>query len=311
MRAAEFFTKSMARGRLCKRWTLVYALVLMGLPWMVLGQAAAGTQERVEVTEIAANVFVFATSSGNVVASVGADGALLVGTPSAASTAQISSMLAKRTKSNARYVVVYPSSQTEGDAGWGQRGAFVAMQENALDRLGGHAMGPPRPLPPRLVELGVDRPRMAFSEVLTFDINGEAIHIVHQAPGYSNADAVTHFHVAKLVYLGEVFPGDGYPEIDSSQGGKLDGLVKQLGWTNPGIQIVPARGKVTTGADVKAFRDMILTARDRVQQMITAGRTEDQVVAEHPTRDFDERWGHGRVRPEAFVHEIYGALKGQ
>jgi hypothetical protein len=56
---------------------------------------------------------------------------------------------------------------------------------------------------------------------------------------------------------------------------------------------------------------MIVTVRDRVQQMIAAGRTEDQVLAGHPTTDFDARWGQGRVRPDAFVHEIYSALKGQ
>jgi hypothetical protein len=39
-------------------------------------------------------------------------------------------------------------------------------------------------------------------------------------PGYSDADAIVHFHVANLVYLGEVFPGDGYPEIDPAQGGR-------------------------------------------------------------------------------------------
>ncbi len=289
------------------------AIVLMASVVGLAGNAAAGAQERVDVTEITPDVLVFATSSGNVVASVGPDGALLVGTPSAASTAQISSILATRTKSAVRYVVIYPHdvSHSEGDAGWGQRGAFVAMQEKALERLGGHAMGPPRPLPSHLLKLGVDRPRIAFSEVLTFDLNGEAIHIVHQAPGYSDADAVTHFHIANVIYLGEVFPGDGYPELDSAQGGKLDGLVKALAWTGNNMHIVPARGKVTTGADVKAFRDMIVTVRDRVQHMIDSGRTEAQVLAEHPAAEFDARWGHGRVPPEAFVHEIYSALKGQ
>jgi hypothetical protein len=94
-------------------------------------------------------LLVFTTSSGNVVASVGPDGALLVGTPSAASTAQISAILAKHTKSTTRYVVIYPqdSAHSQRDAGWGQRGAFVAMQEKALDRLGGHAIGAARPLP--------------------------------------------------------------------------------------------------------------------------------------------------------------------
>jgi hypothetical protein len=31
-----------------------------------------------------------------------------------------------------------------------------------------------------------------------------------------------------LVYVGEVFPGDGYPTIDPAQGGTLDGLLKTL-----------------------------------------------------------------------------------
>ena len=286
------------------RVALVLAIVLAGT-------SVAGASELVETTEISPSVLVFATSSGNVVASVGPDGALLVGTPSAASTAQISAILAKHTKSTTRYVVIYPqdSAHSQGDAGWGERGAFVAMQEKALDRLGGHAMGSARPLPPALLALKVDRPRIAFSEVLTFDLNGEAIHIIHQAPGYSDADAVTHIHAAKTIYLGEVFPGDGYPEIDSTQGGKLDGLLKQLIWTNDAMHIVPARGKVTTGADVKAFRDMILTVRDRVQKMITAGQTENQLLAAHPTADFDARWGNGRVHPDAFVRELYSALK--
>jgi len=256
-------------------------LNLVALAVGLIGNAEADTHDRAEITEISPNVLVFATSSGNVVASIGADGALLVGTPSAASTEQISSILVRRTKSNARYVVIYPedAAHSEGDAGWEHRGAFVAMQENALERLGGHAMGPPRPLPPRLLELGVDRPRVAFSEVLTFDLNGEAVHVVHQPPGYSNADAVTHFHAANVIYLGEAFPGDGYPEIDTAQGGKLEGLLKQLSWSGSTIHIVPAPGKVTTGIDVKAFRDMIVTVRDRIQQMIAAGRTEDQVLA--------------------------------
>jgi cyclase len=254
---------------------------------------ASAAPDTAGLTQITPNVLIFATSSGNVVASVGADGALLVGTPSLASTPEISNILSNRTKSALRYFVIFPQdlAHSEGDAGWAARGAFVAMQEHALDRLGGHAMGPPRPLPPRLVKLGVDRPRIAFSNVLTFDLNGEAIHIVHQPPAYSDADAIVHFHVANLVYLGEVFPGDGYPEIDSAQGGKLEGLVKTLDeWTDKALHVVPARGRVMNGEDIKVFRDMILTVRDQVKGMLAAGKTEDQVVASHPTAAFEARW---------------------
>jgi hypothetical protein len=187
-------------------------------------------------------------------------------------------------------VVIAPQdlAHSEGDAGWGRRAAFVAMQENALRRLGGDTMGATPPLSARFVKLGVDRPRIAFSEVLAFDLNGESIHVVHQKPGYSDADAIVHFHLAKLVYLGEVFPGDGYPAIDPAQGGTLDGLVKTLeGWTDSSFQVVPARGKVTNGEAVKSLRDMIVTVRDRIQRMIAAGRTVNEILAEHPTADFD------------------------
>jgi cyclase len=286
---------------------------MLTLAFLALASTSASQmpQEDVGVTEITPTLLVFATSSGNAVASVGPDGVLLIGTPSAASTPLINNILAQHTKSPLRYVVIYPESpaKSEGDARWGQLGAFVAMHENELRRLGGDVMGPPGPLPTRFAELHVDRPHIAFSEVLAFDINGESIHIVHQKPGYSDADALAHFHVANLFYLGEVFPGDGYPRIDAAQGGTLEGLLDQLTWTDSKQRIVPARGKVTNGMSLREFRDMILTVRDRVQRMIKEGRTGSQVLRAHPTSDFDAQWGHGRVPPDTFVREVYAALK--
>jgi len=284
----------------------IYALVALSFSLAVNVPLLA--QAVVNVTEIAPNLLVYSTTAGNVVASVGKDGAFLVGTPPAASTLQISRDLVARTKSSFRYVVIAPQdpSHSEGDAGWQRRGAFVAMHENALQRLGGDSMGAPPPQPPQFAALGVERPRIAFSEVLAFDLNGEAIHIVHQKPGYSNADALVHFHVATLVYLGEAFPGDGYPKIDNSQGGTLDGLLKTLEpWTDNAIKVVPARGKVTDGGSIKAFRDMIVTVRNRVQKLAQAGKTENEIVAAHPTSDFDAQWAHGHVPPDEFVREVF------
>lgn len=281
---------------------------------LLLGLVSASVciaQEKVSVTEITPNVLVFATKTGNVVASVGPDGALLVGTPSVGSTAEISRILAEKTKSHLRYVVIAPEAvkDSEGDAGWGRRGAFVAMQEIALGRLGGHAMGAPMPLPPRLQRLGVDRPRISFSEVLSFDMNGEAIHLIRQTPGYCNGDAVVHFHVASVLYFGEVFPGDGYPMIDQAQGGTLDGLMKTLDpWTGKQFKIVPARGEVTDGTAIAAYLEMIKAVRSRVQQMVKEGKTEKQILASNPTAEFDAQYGKGRVSPQVFVREIYAAI---
>lgn len=311
MNCSRCRTYSFAKTQIaCVVWLTLAGFVCERSGWAQ--EKVQSHEETVGVTEITPNVLVFATSAGNVVASVGPDGALLVGTPSATSTERISSVLASRTKSPLRYVVIMPEDKahSDGDAGWGRRGAFVATHEKALQRMGGNAMGKPEVPSARFAELGVDRPRIAFSEVLAFDLNGDAIHIVHMKPGYSNADALVHFHVAKVIYFGETFPGDGYPMIDAAQGGTLAGLLDTLqGWTDNSFRIVPAHGEVTNGASIKAFCDMIKSVRQRVTRLVDEGRTEDQVVADHPTADFDGQWGHGRVTPDAFVREIYEAVK--
>src|SRR5437867_1192048 len=83
--------------------------VMMALVFGLLFARVGHAQEKVSITEITPNVLVFATRTGNVIALVGPDGALLIGTPSADSTAHISNELANRTKSPMRYVVIAPS----------------------------------------------------------------------------------------------------------------------------------------------------------------------------------------------------------
>src|SRR5262249_12677877 len=142
------------------------AIACLALPRFssLAAQNAGSAKPRMKVTEIAPNVLVFATGMGNVLASVGPDGALLLGTPSAESTKQVSDMLASRTQSSFRYVVIWPEdpAHSEGDAGWQRRGAFVAIHENALGYMSVNAaqmMELPRG-PQRFADLGVDLPRI-------------------------------------------------------------------------------------------------------------------------------------------------------
>jgi hypothetical protein len=53
-----------------------------------------------------------------------------------------------------------------------------------------------------------------------------------------------------------LFPGDGCPEVGAAQGGELGGLLKTFApWTGGSYRVVPARGKVTDAASVRAFRN--------------------------------------------------------
>jgi len=59
---------------------LLRTMIARSFVFGLIGCSAFAAQETVRVTEISPEVLVFATTAGNVVASVGPDGALLVGT---------------------------------------------------------------------------------------------------------------------------------------------------------------------------------------------------------------------------------------
>lgn len=88
-----------------------YVLLLVG----IFGAFASLThaQEKVGITGITPSLLVFSTSAGNVIASVGNDGVLLVGLPSAASTEAITQALAsRRTVTVPEFLIVPPSCAT-------------------------------------------------------------------------------------------------------------------------------------------------------------------------------------------------------
>lgn len=258
--------------------------------------------QTLDVTEIAPRVLVISTPAGNSIASVGPDGAVVIGIQTPATTQAIETELARRTRSPRRYVLLAPGDSTvvAGDAGWGRLGATVVAHEwnrpklEEWSKLPGAAM---KTLPP-----------ITYSEVIAFDLNGESIHVVHMPPGYSNDDAIAHFHHTAVVHLGGAFTSDGYPVIDPSQNGSIDGMIETVSRfldSPKKTRFVPVRGPVVGPAELKEYHRMLTQVRDRVRGLAKSGASEAQVVAAKPTAAFDARWGNGRVPPDVFVRMVY------
>ena len=75
------------------------------------------------------------------------------------------------------------------------------------------------------------------------------------------------------------------------------------------VKVVPGRGPVGTKRDLIEYRDVMVTLRDRIAQLIKDGRMLDQAIAAKPTKDFDARWANGPIRPDQLVQEIYADLQ--
>ena len=156
-------------------------------------------------------------------------------------------------------------------------------------------------------------PTQTVKTMLTLSPAGEQIAIGHIPPAHTDTDVYIRFSKANVLHLGDVFFNGIYPFIDAGTGGSIGGMIAgvELGLklADGTTKIVPGHGPVADRAALTAFRDMLVTVRDRVQKLKTAGRTLDEVTAANVTKDLDPTWGKGFMPPPMFVGIVYNTLR--
>jgi glyoxylase-like metal-dependent hydrolase (beta-lactamase superfamily II) len=150
-----------------------------------------------------------------------------------------------------------------------------------------------------------------------FYLNGESIVVHHMPAAHTDGDSIVHFRRSDVLAVGDVFTPEGYPLIDRSTGGSVQGLIAALNrileitvparFQEGGTYVVPGHGRLSDEADVVEYRDMVTIIRDRVQDLITKGLTWDQVKTARPSRDYDTEYDNGRP-PDEFVEAVYRSL---
>jgi glyoxylase-like metal-dependent hydrolase (beta-lactamase superfamily II) len=112
--------------------------------------------------------------------------------------------------------------------------------------------------------------------------------------------------------MGDVFFNGGYPFIDVSSGGRLDGYIaaadRVLAGTTDKTRIIPGHGPLATKADLQTFRDMLKMQRDRIAKLKAEGKSRDEVIAAKPTADHDAKWGGGFMKGDTFTGLAYDSL---
>ena len=147
---------------------------------------------------------------------------------------------------------------------------------------------------------------------MTFHLNGDEIHAFHVAPAHTDGDIVVQFREGERPPRGDTFFNGMYPFIDLSSGGSVNGMIaaadRMLALAGDGTKIIPGHGPLATKADLKAYRDMLATARDRVSALVKAGKTLEQATAAKPLAELDAKWGQGFLKADPFVSILYKDL---
>ena len=155
-------------------------------------------------------------------------------------------------------------------------------------------------------------PQQTFATTRKLQANGETLMLEHLSPAHTDTDIFIHFEKANVIQTGDVSFNGFYPYIDGGTGGRVSGMIaandKILKLANNDTKIVPGHGALATKADIMKFRDMLVTVRERVAKLKSAGKSAQEAAAAKPLADLEDAWGHGFFNGDVFVQILYTAL---
>jgi glyoxylase-like metal-dependent hydrolase (beta-lactamase superfamily II) len=290
---------------------LAAAVCLAAAP--VLAQQQDFSKVEVKSQKVAEGVYMLTGAGGNIGLSVGKDGTYVIDDQYAPLTEKILGAIREITPSPVRFVVNthWHGDHTGGNENLGKAGALLVAHENVRLRMSKeHFMAAMNRKIPPSPEAAL--PVVTFTEAVTFHWNGDEIRVHHVPPAHTDGDSIIHFVRADVVHMGDVFFNGGYPFIDVSSGGRIDGYIaaadRVLAGTTDKTRIIPGHGPLATKADLQAFRDMLKMQRDRIAKLKAEGKSRDEVIAAKPTADHDAKWGGGFMKGDTFTGLAYDSL---
>jgi len=148
-------------------------------------------------------------------------------------------------------------------------------------------------------------------------LNGEAIEMLHQPAAHTDSDVVVFFRRSDVVFAGDVLDTTRFPVVDVARGGSIQGELAALNklielavpstpvvTREAGTIVVPGHGHLCDAYDVTDYRDMVMIVRDRVRDLMKAGKTLAEVKAAQPAKGYVGRYGN----PDRFVESVYAGL---
>src|SRR5579871_2869625 len=298
------------------RKTLVVAVFSLAI--LAAAQDQDYSKVQLKVTKVAGTVYMLEGSdSGNIGASVGEDGIVIVDDQYAPLADKIQAALKGISDQPIRFIINthYHGDHTGGNA-YFQKQAPIIAQDNVRKRLetggrggnGGSVNFDSKPAPKEAL------PIITFDHDVTVHLNGEDIRALYFPAGHTDGDSIIFFPKSNVVHMGDDFVTYGFPFIDVESGGSIDGMIdgveKVIAHVPPDVKIIPGHGPVSTIDDVKAYLAMLKGTRDAVAKEIKAGKTLDQ-MKQAKLLDPWKRYSGDFVNEDTFIETLYNSLTGQ
>jgi cyclase len=268
----------------------------------------------IKTTDLGNKTYMLEGQGGNITVAVGTDGIIMVDTQFAPLHDKIKSAIEKLSPLPIKYVINthFHGDHTGGNEAFSKDGAIVVAHENVKARLaaGGLNNVTGNPVPPA-PELAL--PKETYKDSMTVRLPGRTADLKHPADVHTDGDTYVRFPEANVLATGDLVFFGRYPNIDYLYGGSIDGQIRGadelLQLVKDDTKIVPGHGPVGTKAMLRDYRQMLVEARDRIQKLKAAGKTEDEIIAARPNADYDAKFGVDQRAIGNFTRVVYRSLK--
>jgi cyclase len=297
---------------------MVLGLVMAAV--MIAPSAGAQAQQRdfsqvqIKTTKIGGNLYTLVGEGGTIGVLAGPDGVLMVDSQFAPLGDKIVAAIKQISDGRIRFLINthVHGDHTGGNENIGRLGAAILARENLRTRLA-------KPAPQASGQPGVPAPPLALP-VLTYDapttihMNGEDVQLIPVPAAHTDGDTMVYFPNANVIMTGDFYRSIGYPNIDRTNGGTMNGMLAGfdavIKLARPDTKIVPGHGAIVDKTAVAAHKDMMIAVRDKVAALVRQNKSQEETVAAKPTADFDAKvTGATATTADRFVGQLYQELK--
>jgi cyclase len=270
----------------------------------ILAQANYDTV-RIRPVLVANNLYMLKGSGGNIGVLIGNDGTLMIDDQFAPLSNKINGAIKTLSAGEIKFLI---NTHLHGDHSGGndnfkKMGVTILAQDQVRERMTKETVNRMNEkVPPREKDA---LPDITFADKLNLHINDEDIELIHFDPGHTDGDVIVHFKKADVYHMGDMFVTYGYPFIDVSSGGSVNGMIssldKVLALMDDHAKVIPGHGEVSTKADVKMFRDRLADIRDQVAAALKKGKKKEDLANLGITDKYEAEWGKGFLKGKDFV----------